>query len=458
MTALAIRVESLGKQYTIGEGRSGSYSTLRDRIAGGLATPWRKLTGARAGSAREKPRDDTFWALDGVSFDVQRGEVVGVIGRNGAGKSTLLKILSRITEPTTGSAEIYGRVGSLLEVGTGFHPELSGRENIFLNGAILGMRRAEIASKFDAIVAFSEISRFIDTPVKHYSSGMYLRLAFAVAAHLEPEILVVDEVLAVGDASFQKKCIDKMGEVARGGRTVLFVSHNLSAVLRLCPKAIWLDGGRIAAYGTSAPIVEKYLTSEAPSTAERVWPADRASGDGAFRPVAMRLRNARGAVSDAIRSSQEFAVEVEYELTAPARELRVHVKLYSSMGELLFISSDRDDPSLYERHHLRPPGHYVSRCHIPANLLNRGGFVIGVSATSLHGGQLFADQYTLRFTVDATDGVGTQWPWDRNGFFRPALRWEVEQSADGPPRLASAPVDGRVDAPVDAPAWGADAR
>jgi lipopolysaccharide transport system ATP-binding protein len=365
---------------------------------------------------------------------------VGVIGRNGAGKSTLLKILSRITEPTTGIADIYGRVGSLLEVGTGFHPELSGRENIFLNGAILGMHRAEIAAKFDEIVAFSEIGRFIDTPVKHYSSGMYLRLAFAVAAHLEPEILVVDEVLAVGDASFQKKCVDKMGEVARGGRTVIFVSHNLSAVLRLCPKAIWLDSGHVAAHGPSAPIVERYLTSETPSTAEHLWPAPEAAPGAPpplFRPIAIRLRDARGAVTDVLRSSQDFAIEIEYELGAPTSEFRVHVKLQSSMGEMLFISSDRDDPELYERHQLRPPGHYVSRCHIPANLLNRGSYVVGVSATSLHSGQLFADQYTLRFTVDVTDGVGTQWPWDRNGFFRPALRWDIEPHGAVAPRPAT---------------------
>jgi len=268
---------------------------------------------------------------------------------------------------------------------------------------------------------------------------MYLRLAFAVAAHLEPEILVVDEVLAVGDASFQKKCIDKMGEVARGGRTVIFVSHNLSAVIRLCSKAIWLDRGHVAAIGTSASIVERYLTSETPSTAEHLWPAaDAAPGapPPPFRPIAIRLRDARGSVTDVLRSSQDFAIEIEYELGAPTSEFRVHVKLQSSMGEMLFISSDRDDPELYERHQLRPPGHYVSRCHIPANLLNRGSYVVGVSATSLHSGQLFADQYTLRFTIDVTDGVGTQWPWDRNGFFRPALRWDIEPRGTVAPRPA----------------------
>ena len=242
MGDVAIRVEDLGKQYRLGGGGNG-YATLRDQLKNWVSV--RRLL--RRAPAREA--GSTFWALRGVSFEVNRGECVGVIGRNGAGKSTLLKILSRITEPTEGGADIHGRVGSLLEVGTGFHAELSGRENIYLNGAILGMRRGEIARKFDDIVAFAEVEKFIDTPVKHYSSGMYTRLAFAVAAHLEPEILVIDEVLAVGDAEFQKKCLGKMGEVARGGRTVLFVSHNMAAVRQLCQRGLLLRQGEVAFYG-----------------------------------------------------------------------------------------------------------------------------------------------------------------------------------------------------------------
>ena len=254
MSDVAIRVEGLGKQYHLG-GTRESYSTLRDQLR-----KWTSLRGLLHRGKRAEHRPP-FWALKDVSFEVKQGEVVGIIGRNGAGKSTLLKILSRITEPTEGGADIVGRVGSLLEVGTGFHPELTGRENVYLNGAIMGMKRAEIVRKFDEIVAFAEVEKFIDTPVKHYSSGMYMRLAFAVAAHLEPEILIVDEVLAVGDAEFQKKCLGKMGDVARGGRTVLFVSHNLSAIQSLCKEAILLRQGAIDMCGLTSNIIHRYLTS-----------------------------------------------------------------------------------------------------------------------------------------------------------------------------------------------------
>ncbi|MGC8960577.1 MAG: ABC transporter ATP-binding protein, partial [Chloroflexia bacterium] len=245
MTDVAIRVEGLSKRYRIGQREP--YRALRDVLARGLAAPFRATASVfrRSGPNGNGIRGENYiWALKDVSFEVKRGEVVGVIGRNGAGKTTLLKILSRITEPTEGYAEIHGRVGSLLEVGTGFHPELTGRENIYLNGAILGMKKAEIDKKFDEIVAFAEVEKFIDTPVKRYSSGMYVRLAFAVAAHLEPEILLVDEVLAVGDAAFQKKCLGKMGDVAKGGRTVLFVSHQMNSIRKLCDRCIWLDAGR----------------------------------------------------------------------------------------------------------------------------------------------------------------------------------------------------------------------
>lgn len=242
-----IRVENLGKQYRVG-GPGPRYRTLRDTLAGFAAAPLRR-----------KQEAAPFWALRDVSFEVGRGEVVGVIGRNGAGKSTLLKILSRITGPSVGRIRLRGRIGTLLEVGTGFHPELTGRENIFLNGAILGMRREETARKFDEIVEFAEVERFIDTAVKHYSSGMYLRLAFAVAAHLEPEILIVDEVLAVGDATFQKKCLGKMGDVARTGRTVLFVSHNMGAIRSLCRRGIWLEKGAVVADGPVYDVVDRYL-------------------------------------------------------------------------------------------------------------------------------------------------------------------------------------------------------
>lgn len=251
-----VSIEGLGKRYRLRHRHDdASYATLRDVLAGAAAAPLRWLRGARA----RRVTTDDFWALRDVSFDVGAGEVVGIVGRNGAGKSTLLKILSRITEPTAGRVTLMGRVASLLEVGTGFHPELTGRENIFLNGAILGMTRCEIRRKFDSIVAFAEVDRFLDTPVKRYSSGMYVRLAFAVAAHIDPDILVIDEVLAVGDAEFQKKSLGKMHEASRGGRTVLFVSHNMAAVQALCTRAVWLDGGRIAAAGATVDVLASYL-------------------------------------------------------------------------------------------------------------------------------------------------------------------------------------------------------
>jgi lipopolysaccharide transport system ATP-binding protein len=261
MRDIAIQVEGLSKQYHIGR-QQAKYDTIREAISRSLFSPFRKAGRLVRGQASAAAGlDETIWALRDISFEVEHGEVLGIIGRNGAGKSTLLKILSRITEPTEGYADVYGRIGSLLEVGTGFHPELTGRENIFLNGAVLGMKRVEISHKFDEIVAFAEVEKFVDTPVKHYSSGMYLRLAFAVAAHLEPEILVVDEVLAVGDAAFQKKCMGKMGEVAQQGRTVLFVSHNMEAIQRLCDKCILLDWGQLIEHANTGQVVEKYLSS-----------------------------------------------------------------------------------------------------------------------------------------------------------------------------------------------------
>ena len=267
--------------------------------------------------------------------------MLGIVGRNGAGKSTLLKILSRVTEPTEGSAEIHGRVGSLLEVGTGFHPELTGRENIYLNGAILGMKRTEIERKFDEIVEFSEVEQFIDTPVKRYSSGMYLRLAFAVAAHLEPEILVVDEVLAVGDAEFQRKCMGKMSDVAQAGRTVLFVSHNMSAILRLTEETIVLDKGRLVYRAPTPQAVDYYMAAGFTGAGERLWTAEEIPADAApFRPLALRLRDTNGQVVDTLRSTEPISVEMEYAWTQPITGLRVGIYLLTMRGEYVFTSFD----------------------------------------------------------------------------------------------------------------------
>ena len=417
MTEIAIRAENLGKQYRIGAPAT-HYRTLRETLSERFSAPLRRLAGGQG---------DTIWALRDVSFDVNQGQVIGVIGRNGAGKSTLLKILSRVTYPTTGSAEIHGRVGSLLEVGTGFHPELTGRENILLNGAILGMKRTEIESKFDEIVEFAEVGQFIDTPVKRYSSGMYLRLAFAVAAHLEPEILVVDEVLAVGDAEFQRKCLGKMSDVAQEGRTVLFVSHNMSAILRLTEECLVIEKGGLALRAPTPQAVDYYLSRGFSEQGERVWDTDEVPAAAApFCPLAVRVRTPQGKVNSTLRSLEPVTIEVEYQLSAPITGLRVGVYVMSTRGEYIFTTFDTDDPERYERFSVRPAGHYISRCTIPADLLNEGRFVIGVNASSFRVKRYFHDEQALTFTVDAAGAPGMQWPEPRLGPLRPRFDWQIE--------------------------------
>ena len=419
MGELAIRVDNLGKEYRLGALSSG-YRTLRDALA--------ERAGQVTGRA-PKPSREILWALRHVSFEVERGQVLGVIGRNGAGKSTLLKILSRITEPTEGEAEIHGRVGSLLEVGTGFHPELTGRENIFLNGAILGMKRTEIAAKFDEIVDFAEVPKFIDTPVKRYSSGMYLRLAFAVAAHLEPEVLVVDEVLAVGDAEFQRKCLGKMSDVARQGRTVLFVSHNMSAVLRLTQETLVLDRGSLVLRAPTPQAVDYYMTSGLAQTGERHWTADEVPASARpFRPLALRVRDERGRIAERVACTEPFTVEFEYELSEQITGLRIGVYLSTSRGEPVLTSFDTDEPQAFERHLARPAGRYLSRCRIPATLLNEGLFVLGVNASSFRIRSYFTDEHALSFSIDGTGAPGSHWPETRSGPLRPALAWEIGEA------------------------------
>ncbi len=429
MSDIAIRVENLSKQYRIGAAMR--HDRLKDLLTSGLNGLFRRPSRSSLNpqlSTLNSPPSDYIWALKDVSFEVKQGEVLGIIGPNGAGKSTLLKILSRITEPTCGRAEIYGRVGSLLEVGTGFDRELTGRENIYLNGAILGMRKAEIDQKFDEIVDFSGVEKFINTPVKHYSSGMYVRLAFAVAAHLEPEIMVVDEVLAVGDAAFQKKCLAKMEGVAKGGRTVLFVSHNMSAILRLCPESILLDKGEVVSHARSAELVERYLDSGNQGGPEKVWiPEELPSTCGPFRPIAARVCNGSGRTTNVVPSSQPFFIEVEYQITEAVRDLRVLIKLYSIQRELLFMSSDRDDIARHKWYSVREPGHYISRCHIPGNFLNTGSFVVEVSVTVPNVYRFFWDPSAIQLTVDERGAVGTQWGERRSGYFRPALQWDIDR-------------------------------
>jgi lipopolysaccharide transport system ATP-binding protein len=423
MNDIVIRVENLGKRYRIGTA-ANSYRTLRD----GIVDTFARLTPGRSKMASRISSANIIWALQDISFEVPRGKVLGIVGRNGAGKSTLLKILSRVTEPTTGQAEIRGRVGSLLEVGTGFHPELTGRENIYLNGAILGMKRSEIERKYDEIVEFSEVAQFIDTPVKRYSSGMYLRLAFAVAAHLEPEILVVDEVLAVGDAEFQRKCMGKMSDVAQAGRTVLFVSHNMSAILRLTEETIVLDKGQLVYQDATPQAVDYYMAAGFTGAGERLWQFEEIPTDAApFRPLALRLRDRRDQVADTLRSTEPFSLELDYELAQPITGLRVGVYLLTMRGEYVFTSFDTDDPKQFEQYGTRPAGRYRSRCEVPADLLNEGRYVLAVNASAFRIKRFFWDDHALAFSVDATGAPGKHWPEPRLGPIRPSLNWKIEK-------------------------------
>ena len=388
-----IRVESISKQYRLGARGAGA-TTLRETIAGAARSPLAAL-GRRGAGGRD---GGTLWALRDVSFEVWPGEVVGVIGRNGAGKSTLLKILSRITEPTAGRAELYGRASSLLEVGTGFHQELSGRENIFLNGAILGMKRGEIRRRFDEIVAFSEVERFIDTPVKHYSSGMHMRLAFAVAAHLEPEILIVDEVLAVGDAQFQKKCLGKMGAVAKEGRTVLFVSHNMAAVANLCRRGLVLEQGRVAYAGTQTEAVARYLTSS------RAWEhslrdrTDRA-GSGEVRVVALEVRDTAGRVLDVAASGQDVEIRLRYEAAPGFHSPKVIAGLCvkTQFDAPVFLQHNRLTRDEWGA--LPPQGTFV--CRVPRLPLPPAAYRITYSL--MHDGE-YLDAMEDAYELTVTDG------------------------------------------------------
>jgi lipopolysaccharide transport system ATP-binding protein len=416
--ATAVMAKELSKRYRIGKLQS-AYGTLRDSLASAAR---------RALSREHRPHYDEIWALRNVSFELQEGEVLGVIGRNGAGKSTLLKILTQITTPTHGRATIRGRVGSLLEVGTGFHPELTGRENVFLNGSVLGMKRREIAAKFADIVDFAGVEKFIDTPVKRYSSGMSVRLAFAVAAHLEPEILLVDEVLAVGDAEFQRRCLGRMENLSESGRTVLFVSHNMQAVTHLCDRAILLDAGGIVRDGPSTEVVAHYLQTGHGSSSSREWPdVETAPGDDL-----VRLRSTRVVQDDTATSSADvrrpIGIEIGFTVLRPGNPVLPKIKVYDRDGDVAFNALDTS-----ERWHApAEPGDYVATAWIPSNLLNEGFTSVDVSVVSLdaprvhhHAGVVDAISFHVHDPAvgDSARGLFTG---QFKGVVRPLLEWSCE--------------------------------
>jgi lipopolysaccharide transport system ATP-binding protein len=421
MTKRAIEVEHLAKRYQIGGHRELQYKTIRDTLASLV----------RRGETRSVR--ETIWALDDVTFSINAGDAIGIIGRNGAGKSTLLKVLSRITEPTRGHARLHGRVGSLLEVGTGFHPELTGRENIFLNGAILGMGKAEIARKLDEIVAFSENAQYLDTPVKRYSSGMYVRLAFAVAAHLDADILIVDEVLAVGDASFQRKCLKKMEDIGQHGRTVLFVSHNLASITRLCSRAILLEKGHVERDGAAHEVVRFYLHSDLGTTAAREWPDPQAApGNEVARLRAIRVRTHDGEVTEKIDIRKAVQLELEWDVLQPGHVLVPNLHFHNEEGLVIFITSDLDATW---RRRARDAGRYVSTVQIPGNFFAEGSISVGAAVSTMD--PVFVHFYepdAVAFEVIdvlAGDSARGDYGGPMPGVVRPLLDWTNEFTPAG---------------------------
>lgn len=417
MSETALIADRLGKRYRLGQtARAASFRTLRESVMEVASRLTRRREGGRA---------RILWALKDVSFEVRVGEAVGIIGHNGAGKSTLLKVLSRITEPTEGQAEIRGRVGSLLEVGTGFHPELSGRENVYLNGAILGMRRAEIARKFDEIIAFAETERFLDTPVKFYSNGMYARLAFSVAAHLEPDTLIIDELLAMGDAAFQKKCLGKMGDATRQGRTVLFVSHNMGAVRALCTRALVMSAGAVRFDGRADEAISRYLADAARTGGD-------ADGQVSFGPEGLdfeelrlhqvRLLDDAGQARGLFDAADRITVEIEYEVKQRLRGARAILQIATQEGEVAFSSTDHlsRDPD-------QAPGRYRTSCVLPGSLLNRRLYVVGLAFNVPAVRTLVPKRDVLSFTVAGSGNHGSTFPEAWPGVTCPTLAWTTER-------------------------------
>jgi len=427
-----IHIENVGKEYRVSSKRKAGYATLREALVASFTTSLKRLRGRAETNA-----DDTFWALRGINLDIFPGERLGIIGCNGAGKSTLLKILSRITEPTEGRVRLYGRVGSLLEVGTGFHGELTGRENIYLNGAILGMKHADIARNFDEIVAFAEIDRFLNTPVKRYSSGMYMRLAFAVAAHLQPEILIVDEVLAVGDASFQRKCLGKMSQVSRDGRTIIFVSHNMAAVQNLCSRVVWLAGGRVIEEGEPTRVINNYLRTTLTTMSQKTWddPAT-APGNDKVRLHHVAVLPSGGALQDHITVRTPLRVDFEYWNFVPGAQLNLSVVIRTEEGYPIFGTSSSRDPEWNGRPF--PLGLFRSSFEIPGDLFNDGVHRVELKIRRNERELIYQHDDVLVF--DVLDAVEERAAWFGKwvGAVRPPIQWRTEPIDEQlqPPELA----------------------
>ncbi len=425
MSNTVIKVENLSKQYRIGSAQAG-YKTFRETLSNAVKAPLRQIERlSNRQSSIVNRQSETIWALKDVSFEVKRGEVVGIIGRNGAGKSTLLKILSKITEPTKGRVEFRGRVGSLLEVGTGFHPELTGHENVYMYGAILGMDRWEVTRKFDEIVAFAELDKFIETPVKRYSSGMYMRLAFAVAAHMETEILLIDEVLAVGDAAFQKKCLGKMNEVSKEGRTVLFVSHNMGAVQSLCTQAFQLDMGLIKNFGNVRSVISNYLSTISNIDCRTSWAEQTAPGNEELKLMSITAKSASGNSDGIYPSDSNIHIDLEFISNTIHSALCVGFDLLNSEGEIIARTYQTDQaPDNWPKIKI---GKNIWRCIIPAGLLNAGNYYVSPKI-GIHNMYWIVNLETsIQFEIVLNHGVSPFWnilgTGNRPGMIAPIFPW-----------------------------------